>query len=527
MKFFILCLVFILLFTSCGVEKSSDVEESLADESLHIHTPVAIEGIEPECNELGLSEGEKCADCGEIILSQIPLSAKGHDMVKQSDGVSRCSVCNKEEEKLYAVTLEDGTIAAKNGEVGANKARFRTADFIPIESFDAITLAKGYKVTWFAYDSNKKYIGNGSNTYPTMPTSGVWLPDGAGITDEEILDWNKNVKYVRFAFCKTSGADISLESDTKAADVKIYLSGYEIPAPTVYSYKYKGESLGTTNVATAMKEGAVSALQDGAAYGGYFFAFTGSGTCKVYSTEDYSLVSSFTLDKVKLFKPHSNSVCFGSTKYKESDEFPLLYSNIYNNYGIDNKDMIGVCGVYRIVREGNTFKSTLVQVIKVGFASDTELWASKNGDVRPYGNFVVDTDRNKLIAFTMRDADSSTRFFEFDIPALDEGTVDSELKVKKVTLTKDDITDSFKVPYFKYLQGCTYYDGKIYSLEGFTDSTQNPASMKIVDLKKKALATEIKLYKMGLTVEPEAAFVIDGELYYAEVSGNIYKFTFH
>ena len=189
--------------------------------------------------------------------------------------------------------------------------------------------------------------------------------------------------------------------------------------------------------------------------------------------------------------------------------------------------MIGVCGVYRIVRDGDKFDSTLVQVIKIGFTEDTELWASKNGDVRPYGNFVVDTDRNKLIAFTMRDADSSTRFFEFDIPMLDEGTKDSELKVKKVTLTKDDITDSFKVPYFKYLQGCTYYDGRVYSLEGFTNSAKNPASMKIVDLSKKKMVTEIKLDDMGLTIEPEAAFVIDGELYYAEVSGNIYKFTFH
>ena len=533
MKFLSLCLLLVLLLTSCGVSTPSGVDvDSSSDgkgtpDAAHTHTPVAIEGIEPECNVQGLSEGEKCSECGEILLAQIPLAAKGHNMVKQSGGKTRCSVCGMSEAKLYDVKLEDGTIAAKSGEAGANKARFRTADFIPIESFEAITIEKGYKITWFAYDTNKKYIGNGSNTYPTMPTGGEWLPDGEGIAADEILAWNKNAKYVKFAFCKTNGADISLASDTKAADVKIYSSGYEIPAPTVYTYKYKGDSLGTTNVVTAAKVASVSALQDGATYGGYFFAFTGSGTCKVYSTEDYSLVSSFTLEKVKLFKPHSNSVCFGSTKYKESDEFPLLYANVYNNYGIDDKEMIGVCGVYRIVRDGDGFKSTLVQVIKVGFTSDTELWASKKSDVRPYGNFVVDTDRNKLIAFTMRDEDSSTRFFEFDIPAIGDGEYDSSLKVNKVTLTKDDITDKFSTPYFRYLQGCTYYGGKVYSLEGFTDNAKNPASLKIVDLEGRKLITEIKLQDMGLTVEPEAAFVVDGELYYAEVSGNIYKFTFH
>ena len=526
MKFIALCLMLVLLLTSCGVTTPSGVEGGSAEVE-HTHTPVVIEGIEPACNEQGLSAGEKCSACGEILLAQIPLSAKGHNMEKLSDGESRCSVCNKPEAKLYEVKLEDGTIAAKSGDPGANKARFRTADFIPIESFEAITIENGYKITWFAYDSNNKYIGNGSNTYPTMPTSGEWLPDGEGIVAQEILAWNNNVKYVKFAFCKTSGADISLASDTKAADVKVYSSGYEIPAPAVYTYKYKGDSLGTTNVVTAQRVASVSALQDGATYGGYFFAFTGSGTCKVYSTDNYELVSSFTLEKVKLFKPHSNSVCFGTLKYNENDEFPLLYANVYNNYGIDDKEMIGVCGVYRIVRDGDSFKSTLVQVIKVGFTSDTELWASPKGDVRPYGNFVVDTDRNKLVAFTMRDADNTTRFFEFDIPALSEGEYDSSLKVKKVTLTKDDITENFSVPYFRYLQGCAYYDGKIYSLEGFTNSTPNPASLKIVDLAGKKLVTEIKLQDMGLTVEPEAAFVIDGELYYAEVSGNIYKIIFH
>ena len=525
-RFTALSLMLILLLASCGGNTNNNGEVS-SEADTHTHTPIVLEAKEPTCKELGLTEGEKCSECGEILLAQVPVAAKAHDMVTQKDGGVYCSMCNKPEEKIYNVTFEVGTIAAKNGESGANAARFRIVEFIPIEEFQVITVEKGYKLTWFAYDAQKNYMGNGSNVYPTLPTGGTWLADGKGIYAEDILEWNSGVKYLRFAFCKTSGGDVKLESDVAASKVTVYSEGYEEPAPTLYSYTYSGPSLGTTNVVTAMNVASITALQDGAVYGDYFFAFSGAGVCKVYTTDNFKQVSQFTLEKVKLFKPHSNAVCFGSTKYHPDDEFPLLYTNIYNNYGIDDKDMIGVCGVYRIVRDGDKFDSTLVQVIKIGFTEDTELWASKNGDVRPYGNFVVDTDRNKLIAFTMRDADSSTRFFEFDIPTLDEGTKDSELKVKKVTLTKDDITDSFKVPYFKYLQGCTYYDGRVYSLEGFTNSAKNPASMKIVDLNKKKMVTEIKLDDMGLTIEPEAAFVIDGELYYAEVSGNIYKFTFH
>ena len=508
--------------SSCG-----EILESQTTIEAKGHTEEALAAVEPTCTETGLTDGKKCTVCKAVTVKQTKLAANGHTKVNEANGEAYCSVCKAVLVKIYNATYEIGTLVGATGSNGTNKTRFRTVEFIPIEDFQIVTLESGYKVTWLAYDAEKNYMGNGSNTYPTLPTGGIWLADGKGISAEEILEWNRDVKYVRFAFCKTSAGDISLDTDVVASKVRIYSSGYEPPAPTVYTYEYAGESLGTTNTVTAVNVAGISGLQDGAVYGDYFFAFSGTGVCKVYSTDKFKLVSQFTLDKVDIFKPHSNSVCFGTLKYDENDEFPLIYNNIYNNYGKDNADMIGACGVYRIVREGDSFKSTLVQVIKVGFTSDTELWASPNGDTRPYGNFVVDTDRNKLIAFTMRDEDSSTRFFEFDIPNLDAGVLDETLGVKKVTLTKNDIKESFSVPYFRYVQGCTYYNGRVYSLEGFTDNEKNPASLKIVDLSKKELLTEINLQKMGLTVEPEAAFVIDGELYYAEVSGNIYKLTFH
>ena len=71
--------------------------------------------------------------------------------------------------------------------------------------------------------------------------------------------------------------------------------------------------------------------QDGAIYGNFLFRFGGDGVCKVYSMADKNKLSTFILDRIDVLTPHSNSVCFGTEFYEESDEFPLLYSNIYNS----------------------------------------------------------------------------------------------------------------------------------------------------------------------------------------------------
>lgn len=85
--------------------------------------------------------------------------------------------------------------------------------------------------------------------------------------------------------------------------------------------------------------------------------------------------------------------------------------------------MEGTCCVYRLKRAGIQFRSKLVQVIRVGFVDNTDYWKSHGDvvDVRPYGNFVVDIDHNKLYVFTMRDCDRVTRYFAFDLPEVSEG----------------------------------------------------------------------------------------------------------
>ena len=214
--------------------------------------------------------------------------------------------------------------------------------------------------------------------------------------------------------------------------------------------------------------------QDGAIFGNLLFRFDHLGVCSVYdlSALDFNTVvglspiSEFTLDRADEIAPHSNAVCFGSEYYCEGDEFPLLYSNIYNNYAKAEDRLVGVCCVYRIFRLDGGFSSKLIGLIEIGFTEDT-LWRSEDvEDIRPYGNFVVDCERGHLYAYVMRDGEKKTRYFSFTLPSIKDGKPDSRFGVNKVTLTKEDILDYFDTPYHNFIQGGIAKDGKVYEVEG-------------------------------------------------------------
>jgi len=261
--------------------------------------------------------------------------------------------------------------------------------------------------------------------------------------------------------------------------------------------------------------------QDGEIHNGYLFSFGGTGGCNVYSMDDYSLVSSFTLNSNGTTQPHSNSVCFSKIKYSAEDEFPLLYSNIYNN----DSSKIGVTNVYRVIKEENVFSAELVQVIKIGFTDDSSKWAT---GVRPYGNAVVDVDKNDYWAFVMDGSTNSTKFYRFDLPKITDGVLDETYGCNVVTLNYEDILTQFSTEYFNYVQGACYHDGKIYSAEGFTNDTTNIPTLRVIDLKEKKLIKSINLVStFNLTIEPEFLDFYDNSLYYKDVSGNLYKFDIY
>ena len=276
--------------------------------------------------------------------------------------------------------------------------------------------------------------------------------------------------------------------------------------------------------------------QDGAISNGYLFSFNHRGECTVYQMNslqcgengEAEVFAEFVLDKNDIIVPHSNSVIFGNEYYDEKDEFPLLYTNIYNNYVNCDEKLKGVCLVYRLQKDENTFTSTLVQMIEIGFVEDENLWKSggEKDDLRPYGNFVVDTRENILYAFTMRDNTDSTRYFSFNLPKVAQGQMCEKYGVKKVVLTSDDILEYFDCDYHHFFQGASCHDGKIYSLEGFTDNKDNPPAIRVIDTKlKKEIA--FKLFKdLGTNIEPEMIDFYDDICYYTDHNGNMYKLLF-
>lgn len=267
--------------------------------------------------------------------------------------------------------------------------------------------------------------------------------------------------------------------------------------------------------------------QDGAISGNFLFSFDHLGNCTVYDLENINGAepfSEFTLCKTDVLKPHSNSVVFGNEYFEAGDEFPLLYTNVYNNYQSEENKRTGMCLVYRILRNENVFTSELVQIIEIGFTSDENYWKSEGiDDLRPYGNFVVDCEKNRYYAFTMIDKPKITRYFAFDLPKLSEGEMCREYGVSKVVLNASDIKEYFDCDYHHFVQGACLKNGKIYSLEGFTNNKDNPPAIRIIDTaSKKQIA--FKLFEeLGSEIEPECIDFCGDTCYYVNHNGELFE----
>jgi hypothetical protein len=272
----------------------------------------------------------------------------------------------------------------------------------------------------------------------------------------------------------------------------------------------------------------IAAGQDGAIWNGLLFRFENRGLCHVYDLhrEGVPEIAAFALDRSPEFAPHSNSVAFGCRYFDPQDEFPLLYSNIYNNYAGSADRMVGVTCVYRLQRAGEGFASTLVQLIRIGFTEDSH-WCSEGvADIRPYGNCAIDREKALYYAFTMRDGEQTTRYFAFDLPQPGAGKPDADLGVPVVELSLEDVRESFDCPYHRFLQGACAHKGMIYSLEGFTADGPNPPAMRIIDPAAKTQLCYEVFGNYGLTLEPEL-IDFDGETcIYGDCKGNLYTIEF-
>lgn len=396
---------------------------------------------------------------------------------------------------------------------GVTNRFISTTEYLEIDKVESVSFADSgsapYKLQWFAYDENGGTVGYTSSYVLSSP-----------FDPSTILDTYSTAVYFRFRLRRADSTTVSLTTDSIAeANVTVTLKkgAYTyIGAPIAITETRLTNTLGYKKLDAALT--ATYYNQDGAVSGNYVFSYnSNANVCTVYDKTDYTSIGTFALGtNENTLTPHCNSVCFGNEKYAEGDEFPLLYANVYNASG-ENGTIPGVCNVYRITRDTvtNEFSSELVQVIKIGFTTDSSLWT--NG-VRPYGNFVVDTDNGKLYCYVMVDETNITRFFEFELPKLEDGEV--------VTLGTDAITAQFETAYLGYMQGVCYHDGKIFSLEGSPERNFenilrviNPATQKEV--------SRINLTDIGITQEPEMIYVENGTLYIATIDGALYELCFY
>lgn len=283
----------------------------------------------------------------------------------------------------------------------------------------------------------------------------------------------------------------------------------------------------------------VESGQDIVIFGKYLFDFVAHGKCigevSVYELstlhasggEEPDPICRFILDKADIISPHANAVCFGTEYYEDGDEFPLLYANVYNNFAKCEDRHEGECLVYRIMREGNSFKSTLVQMIKIGFVEDREMWKSTEGneDIRPYGNFIIDRDSNVLYAFVMRDKPFNTRYFSFDVPKVREGEYNSEYGIPVRTLALSEVKDYFDTDYHRSIQGACVHNGIIYSVEGGTRGEHVPG-IRVVLPDKKRLSLYACFSDMGVCLEPEGIDFVGDVCYYVAGHGDTYIIEF-
>lgn len=332
-------------------------------------------------------------------------------------------------------------------------------------------------------------------------------------------------------------ATLSSSTTTDETDVCLLMNvdghlcdGYLLPSlnseilKQVTEYKsltYEGEKISLQPSLDYHQEAFITYGQGGAEFNGKAFLFNGSGGFKVYDLENNAYIGdTYTLEKEsgQTDGPHANCVCFGTEYYDEEDTYPLLYVNVYNNI-VSRK---GTCYVYRIQEGENTFTNTLVQIIKIGFTTE-EPWINPStpNNRWDWGNFLVDTDNNKLLVYTIRNTnveatEGTMRIFKFDLPTLSDGA--------SVTLSISDIIEYFDVPHEVIIQDGCYYNGMLFSSSGYDTEFPGLTGVHVIDLTKKEEISFIKTYPKLNGIEPETLFIYNNLLYYASTDFYTLKF---
>jgi hypothetical protein len=248
-----------------------------------------------------------------------------------------------------------------------------------------------------------------------------------------------------------------------------------------------------------------------ALYGDYAVAADyNSSTAKIqiYKFSTNSVVASINLQSNDSFIPHCNVICFGKNINSANSIVPLLYVSKWD-YQSDKS-----CLVYDITETGGVYSANLVQTITPNISSSI----LGEGDV----DWIVDTDKNMLYALAYKLAGSSLQ-----VEGNEEKIVSFVLpnvSSSQVTLTDDDVVDSFSLPIINASQDKTYANGKIYVIAGMGASYPQFSKLVVIDLLNKRVSSEVKL--PSSMAEPEGLSERDGHLYFDFGNNGLNIFVF-
>ena len=103
---------------------------------------------------------------------------------------------------------EFGSYATVDGEnQDSSSNRIRTKNYIDVKSFTSIAVNDNCTDMYlFCYDKDFNYLGNTTNDYPEMPSTGV---NFKSIVSKNILSWNSDVAYIKLVVAYNSEKSIT------------------------------------------------------------------------------------------------------------------------------------------------------------------------------------------------------------------------------------------------------------------------------------------------------------------------------
>ncbi len=265
------------------------------------------------------------------------------------------------------------------------------------------------------------------------------------------------------------------------------------------SYNYEGDKVEIGNSVQMRKQGmpfTITELQGMTAFDKYLIR-TGNeqgGRCNIMNVKDGSILGDFILAS-KSDINHANCVELGE-KYSSEDIIPLIYISEASG---DHR-----CFVERIKNDFSG--SSLIQTISfIGTYPENA-----------HGNDWALDIFNKRLYNCISTANYGCKVLVFNLP---------DCKGGDISLSDNDIIDTFDIPIVNIMQGVTFNSGKLFLPLGF-GTEEYPAKMVIYDVTRKSISSRVNLQTMIQNEEPEDVCVLNNQLLLGTQSKVIYWFKF-